>query len=525
MTVKNSLFVFLFITSTCFASNFNGYKNPVISGFHPDPSICKAGEDYYLVTSSFEYFPGVPLFHSKDLIHWEQIGHCLTRPSQLPLEKCSVSGGIYAPTIRYNKGIFYMITTNISRGNFIVHTKDPTGEWSEPVWLQQSGIDPSLFFEDDKCYLTVNPNNTIYLSEINPLTGQQLTTNKAIWTGTGGRYPEAPHIYKKDGWYYLMISEGGTEYGHKVTIARSKNIDGPYVSNPANPILTHSNVNAQSNPIQGTGHADLIQAEDNSWWMVCLAFRPQTGQHHLMGRETFLTPVKWDTNAWPVVNGNGTIDINMNVPTLPIKPVKEVSIATDFNEKILGFEWNFLRNPSINNYSLTENPGHLRLKTSLIKLDDIDSPTFIGRRQEHINFEATTSIDLLEVLNGDESGLTVFMNNKSHYDLFIKQGSKGSRLLVLRYRLGELTYLAAEIIIPKRKIYLQIKGDADFYSFAYSTDGIIFNKLHKMDVRYLSTETAGGFTGIYLGLFMTSINTHSKGIADFDKFTYLPGNQ
>ena len=522
---KNSLIAFLIIASTCLASNSNGYKNPVIQGFHPDPSICKAGEDYYLVTSSFEYFPGVPLFHSKDLIHWEQIGHCLTRPSQLALDKCGVSGGIYAPTIRYYKGIFYMITTNVSKGNFIVHTKDPAGEWSEPVWLKQSGIDPSLFFEDDKCYLTANPNNTIYLSEINPLTGEQLTTSKAIWSGTGGRYPEAPHIYKKDGWYYLMISEGGTEYGHKVTIARSRNIDGPYESNPANPILTHSNVNAQWNSIQGTGHADLIQADDNSWWMVCLAFRPQTGQHHLLGRETFLTPVKWDTNSWPVVNGNGTIDINMNVPTLPYKPVKESLYSTNFTEKKLGFEWNYLRNPSTNNYSLTENPGHLRLKASPIKLDDIDSPTFIGRRQEHVTFTATTTVDLFDSQIGDESGVTVFMNNKSHYDLLLKQTSNGKRSIVLRYRLGELTHTATEIIIPKGKVYFQVKGTADFYSFAYSTDGSLFHELNRMDTRYLSSETAGGFTGIYLSLFVTSQNEHSKAFADFDKFTYLPDNQ
>ena len=256
--------------------------------------------------------------------------------------------------------------------------------------------------------------------------------------------------------------------------------------------------------------------------MVCLAFRPQTGQHHLLGRETFLAPVRWDKNAWPVVNGNGTIDMNMNVPTLPYKPVKEVSYSTDFNENTLGFEWNYLRNPDTNNYSLTENPGYLRLKTSPVKLDDIDSPTFIGRRQEHINFAATTSVDLSEAQNGDESGLTVFMNNKSHYDLFLRQAANGQRLLILRYRLGELTHTAAEIIIPKGKMFLQVKGDADYYSFAYSTDGSSFHHLSKMDVRYLSSETAGGFTGIYLGLYITSEDTHSKGFADFDKFTYLP---
>ncbi len=510
----------IIITCSCFATKPSGYKNPVIPGFHPDPSICKAGDDFYLVTSSFEYFPGVPLFHSKDLVNWKQIGHCLTRSSQLPLEKCGVSAGIYAPTIRYHNGTFYMITTNVSsKGNFIVHTKNPADEWSEPVWLKQPGIDPSLYFEGDKCYLTSNPDNCIYLCEINPLTGEQLTTSKVIWGGTGGRYPEAPHIYKKDGWYYLMISEGGTEYGHKVTIARSKQIDGPYESNPANPILTHINVNAQLSPIQGTGHADLIQANDGSWWMVCLAFRPQSGLHHLLGRETFLAPVRWDKNAWPVVNGNGTIDVNMEVPTLPLQPVKEVSDTTDFDEKQLGFEWNFLRNPRNENYSLSEKKGCLRLKASPVKLDDIDSPTFAGRRQEHINFTATAVTDFFETQNGDEAGLTVFMNNKSHYDIFLRQTS-GKRTLVLRYRLGELTHTACEINVPKGQIYLQVKGSNDYYSFAYSSDGKNFQPLGKMNVCYLSSETAGGFTGVYLGLFAASQNQTSKAYADFDKFIY-----
>lgn len=268
------LFLLFFLTFANAGNESSGYTNPVIPGFYPDPSVCAVGDDFYLVNSSFEYFPGVPVFHSKDLINWTQIGYCLTRKSQLFLDKCVPSGGIFAPTIRYNNGMFYMITTDVSKGNFIVHTQDPAGEWSEPVWLKQRGIDPSLYFEGDKCYLTSNPDNTIYVSEINPLTGEQLTESRAIWGGTGGRYPEAPHIYKKDGWYYLLISEGGTEYGHKVTIARSRNIDGPYTSNPANPILTHMNVNAQQNPIQGTGHADLVQAKDGSWWMVFLAFRP-----------------------------------------------------------------------------------------------------------------------------------------------------------------------------------------------------------------------------------------------------------
>ncbi|WP_423126945.1 glycoside hydrolase family 43 protein [Gaoshiqia sp. Z1-71] len=524
MKIKQlTLFALVLVLATGSVVGQGTYQNPVIPGFHPDPSVCKAGDDFYLVTSTFEYFPGVPVFHSKDLVNWEKIGHCLTRPSQLNLKNVWPSGGIFAPTIRYHEGTFYMITTNVSdKGNFIVHTQDPAGEWSDPVWLKQKGIDPSLYFEGDKCYLTSNPGNCIYLSEIDPMTGEQLSESKAIWTGTGGRYPEAPHIYKKDGWYYLLISEGGTEYGHKVTIARSKNIDGPYDSNPANPILTHINVNAQSSPIQGTGHADLIQANDGSWWMVFLAFRPQSGLHHMLGRETFLAPVRWDKNAWPVVNGDGTVGLNMDVPTLPLQPFPKVSYSTDFNENKLGFEWNYLRNPVNENYSLSERKGYLRLKATPVSLDDLDSPTFVGRRQEHIDFTATATMELFDAQEGDESGITVFMSNTSHYDLFVKQSATGERVLSLRYRLGALTHTACEISVPEGNVYLQVHGDKDYYSFAYSTDGENFEPLDKVDVRYISSETVGGFTGIYLALFATSSAESSKAYADFDKFEYTP---
>lgn len=196
----------------------------------------------------------------------------------------------------------------------------------------------------------------------------------------------------------MLISEGGTEYGHKITIARSKTIDGPYESNPANPILTHINKNAQDNPIQGTGHADLVQASDGSWWMVCLAFRPQSGTHHLLGRETFLTPVRWDKNAWPVVNGDGTISLQMDVPTLPQHPFTEKAIRTEFKNGKLGPEWVYIRNYQPENYTFAS--GNLRLKATSVNLNNgKGSPTFVGRRQEHIDFTATTSMQLKKPLS------------------------------------------------------------------------------------------------------------------------------
>ena len=311
--MKRSFITFL-LSCIAIAATAQGYTNPIVKGFNPDPSVCRVGEDYYLVTSSFQYFPGVPLYHSKDLVNWEQIGHVLTRESQLHLKGANSNGGIYAPTIRHHDGKFYMITTNVSTvGNFIVSTDDIRGEWSDPVPVKVGGIDPSIFWDEDgKCWYTGSADGGILLCEINPDTGDVLSVPRRIWNGTGGRWPEAPHIYKKDGWYYLMIAEGGTEFGHMETIARSRHIDGPYQEAPHNPILAHYKAATQDNPIQGVGHADLVQAHDGSWWLVCLGFRTQSGMHHLLGRETFLAPVRWDEGAWPVVNATGDIAIEMN---------------------------------------------------------------------------------------------------------------------------------------------------------------------------------------------------------------------
>lgn len=512
--------ILAFNSLSIFSTNVNeGYKNPVIPGFHPDPSVCRVNDDYYLVNSTFCYFPGVPVYHSKDLVNWQQIGNCLTRESQVNLSKTTAWGGIYAPTIRYHEGTFYMITTNVSsKGNFIVHTDNPAGEWSEPVYIRQGGIDPSLFFEDGKCYLTTCPNNAIYIREINPKTGEILTDQKCIWGGTGGRYPEGPHIYKKDGWYYLLISEGGTEYGHNVTIARSRDIYGPYESNPSNPILTHRDKYTQTSPIQGTGHADLIQAHDGSWWMVFLAFRPQIDTHHLLGRETFLAPVRWDTNAWPVVNGNGTVSLDMNVPTLQLHPFETIAERQNFGESPLGPEWLYLRNPVTSNYEIK--PNSLRLKLTDVSIDDLQSPTFVGRRLQHIDFQTTTALSLSKSEIGDEAGLTVYMDFHSHYDVVLKKKQGGKYSVVLRYRLGNLNHIEKDIEVSANSVYLRVTGDKKLYTFSYSVDGKTFNDLGTMDVRYLSTETAGGFTGIVLGMFGVSDSKTSKAYADFKYFEY-----
>jgi alpha-N-arabinofuranosidase len=500
-----------------------GFDNPVLPGFYPDPSVCRVGDDYYLVNSSFQYFPGVPIHHSKDLIHWQPIGHCLTRPSQLELTKSGFWGGIYAPSIRYHEGTFYMVTTNTSnKGNFYVYTNDPAGEWSEPLWVAQGGIDPDLFFDDDGKTYFMSTEGGIRLCEIDIATGAQLTASTKIWQGTGGRYPEAPHIYKKDGYYYLLIAEGGTEYGHKVTIARSRLIYGPYEGNPANPILTHINESAQSNPIQGTGHADIIQAHDGSWWIVFLAFRPQIYTHHVLGRETFLAPVRWDMNAWPVVNGNGTAALHMDVPTLPQVAVPAPPVRDDFSAAKPGLEWNFLCNPHEENYSLTARKGYLRLRAATLTLNDIDSPTFLGRRQQHIRFRATAAVDFKNISEGAEAGLTTYMTNNHRYDLAVT-ARNGQHFLILTYYLGAMKHLEREVPLSGGKVYLRAESNGEHYTYYYSANGKDFEKLSAMDARFLSSETAGGFTGVYIGMFAQQGQRGASGAyADFDWFDYQP---
>ena len=484
----------------------HGYTNPVIPGFHPDPSVVRVGEDYYLVNSSFQFFPGVPIFHSRDLVHWQQIGNVLDRPEQLPLTNASAWLGIYAPTIRYHDGLYYMVTTNVGNGakgggNFFVTAKDPAGPWSNPVWLDQGGIDPSLFWEDGKCYLVSNPDVMIKLCEIDTTTGEQLTPSVDLWQGTGGRHPEAPHIFKKDGWYYLLIAEGGTEMGHSVTIARSRDIRGPYESNPDNPILTHLRRAAQNNKIQGTGHADLVQAHDGSWWMVCLAFRTQANNQHLTGRETYLAPVTWNEDGWPVVNGGNPIELQMNVPTLPQHPVATAPETYDFTTlSTFPHEWVFLRNPHTENYAFT--PEGLLLKGTDVTLQSLDSPTFVALRQLNPDFTASETFSVANLQSGARAGLTVYMDTHSHYDAYVTRTDPGTYRICLSYNLHALHKVEQSVAIPANaEITIKVVGSDDMYDFYYSLNDGDEHKLGSLNARFLSTETAGGFTGITLGMF------------------------
>ena len=498
---KKSKLLFLVISLCVLPLTAQVYRNPIIPGFHPDPSVCRVGDTFYLVNSSFQYFPGVPIFQSKDMIHWEQIGNVLDRESQVPLKGASSWQGIYAPTIRYYDGTYYMITTNIGNGgNFMVTAKDPKGPWSEPIWLKQQGIDPSLYFENGKCYMVSNPDNTIMLCEINPVTGEQLTESKALWKGTGGRYPEGPHIYKNDGWYYLLISEGGTEMAHRLTIARSKDIYGPYEPNPQNPLLTHCSLAGQYSQIQGTGHGDLVQAKDGQWWMVFLAYRNYGGAYHHLGRETFLAPVEWKKGAWPVVNGGNPVDSIMVVKSTSSfnpssLPIGETLQPSSFNLSSL-HKWLYIQNPLMENYELRD--GMLRLHPHGTLVEN-NRPTFKGVRQEGANMWVDAEMNLANDKTMPASaGLSVYQIQ----DGFINFGVE-NQSVVMRMKLKSIDYVVGQAPLPEgtEKVRLRIESDGEKYIFTCSLDGVMYNQVGDMDCALVSTEVAGGFTGVIIGVY------------------------
>ena len=461
---------------------------PLIAGFHPDPSICRVGDDYYLVNSSFQYFPGVPLYHSTDLVHWEQIGNILSRPSQLALEGATSWQGIYAPTLRYHDGTFYLITTNVSgKGNFIVSATNPLGPWSEPLWLEQGGIDPSLFWEDGRCYMVSNPGDAIWLCTIDPDTGRQLTESKLLWRGMGGRYPEGPHLYKKDGYYYLLISEGGTELAHSLTIARSRSIEGPYEPNPDNPILTNCCQKGQYKTVQGTGHGDFVQAADGSWWITFLAYRHFGGMYHHLGRETFLAPVEWPEGGWPVVNGGAPID------TARVAPQQRL-----FTQPFTHPAWVYIQNPVPKRYEFLDD-GTLRLHAGRPLVEN-QQPTFIGCRQEAANIIAEVDVTLTQSVARDEAGLSVYQINDGYQNFCVSRFGKGYSVK-LEARLKTMVDTQMRMLRADHA-RLRITSDGEVYTYQFSEDeGKTWQTVGSHSCTLVSTEVAGGFTGVVIGLY------------------------
>ncbi len=517
------------------------FRNPILPGFYPDPSICRVGENYYLVTSSFEYFPGLPIFHSRDLVHWHQLGHVLDRPSQLPLDGVRPSGGLYAPTIRYSRGTFYVINTLIDgltkAGNFIVTATDPAGPWSEPYWLESApGIDPSLFFDDDAgndhrgrawyvgnrmvTHSQYEGHTEIWLQELDLSTMCLIGEPYVLWDGAvkGAVWAEAPHLYKINGYYYLMIAEGGTSHNHAVTIARSRAVTGPYEPNPRNPILTHRHLGLDY-PIVGTGHADLVQTQAGEWWMVLLAMRPYGGYFYNLGRETFLAPVRWEED-WPVVSpGTGRVEFTYPAPDLPEQRRLAEPACDNFDGSTLAPVWNFIRTPRTDFWSLSERPGYLRLHLRPERLSEQSNPSFIGRRQQHIHFAARTALEFTPQDEHECAGLALVQSKDFYFLLVVTRGINTVVRLIKRAQ--GVDEMLAEQAVDAGRLYLQVEAHEQAYSFYIANQAGEWRPLaQEIDGRILSTPVAGGFVGTYIAMYASSNGLPSTNLADFDWFEY-----
>lgn len=508
--------------------------NPILKGFYPDPSICAVGEDFYLVNSSFCYFPGVPIFHSKDLSHWTQIGNVLTRSSQLPLEGCAHSQGIFAPTIRYHEGTFYMITTNVSAGgNFIVTASDPTGPWSEPYFLgpDAQGIDPSLFFDTDgKCYYVgTRPNQKgvryngdweIWVQELNLETMCLTGESQKIWKGAFHHviWPEGPHLYKKGDYYYLLIAEGGTGPNHSITVARSHSVFGPYENNPNNPIFTHRHLGSNY-PITCAGHSDLVETAQGDWYIVMLASRPHEGYTNL-GRETFLAEVIWEDH-WPVINpGCGVLQDTVNV-NLESQPPLPSFHSYYFGTNDLGPEFVMLRNPSPNMYQLLPQPVGLRLFLQQATLKEKSNPSYIGIRQQHYDYQVHTQVTCHTTTPNEVAGIVIMQNNLYHIRLEIYCANQEQFINLYTSENG-LDTLVTKVAIDNTPVQLKVVQEGHALSFYYKTHDTWCLVGHPLSTTLLSTEVSGGFTGCTLGMYASSNGLPTTGYADFGWFSYEP---
>ena len=508
--------------------------NPVLPGFHPDPSVCRAGEDYYLVSSSFEYWPGLPLHHSRDLVHWRPIGHAVDRPGQLALDGVRPSGGLYAASLHHAAGRFHLVCTLVDgtreSGTFLLTADDPAGDWSDPVWLPEApGFDPSLFFDDDggvhllgARQIHEDGRTEIWMRALDPGRGHLTGPEHVLFRGAlvGARWAEGPHLYRHDGWYHLVTAEGGTEFEHAVTTARSRNLTGPYENNPRNPVLTHRHL-GRAHPVTGAGHADLVRTPAGDWYALLLASRPYGGGPHAnLGRETFLARVAWE-DGWPVVNpGSGRLEEHTPV-ALPPHPWPAGDPVDHFDAPDLAPHWNLLRTPRTAFHSLTERPGHLRLRPLPQTLAEHTTPAFVGRRQRHHDMTATTALDFDPAAPGEQAGLAVLYDADHHVRLLVGAGPAGRRVLRLTVRDRGTDTVRAEIPLPAGPVVLGVTARGQQYTFTAARPDGPAEEVGGVDGRILSSAHAGGFTGTYLGMYATAPHP-TAARADFDWFRYAP---
>ena len=543
-------FVIIFFLTT---NGQEKFSNPIIKGGYPDPSICKVGDTFYIVNSSFEYFPGLPIHKSKDLINWELIGYGLHRKSQVDstvnLIDVQSNGGIHAPTIRHKDGVYYIITTNVyydeehkktDMVNFIITAENPVGPWSDPFHIQGApGIDPDLFFDDDGRVWYVgnqmpkNPNfdgeGEIWLQELDLSEFKLVGEKHLLWRGAcGGVWAEGPHMYKKDGRYYLLIAEGGTSFNHAVMVALSDNIEGPYISNPRNPILTSRHL-SYNNWVNSTGHGDIIELDDGRNYLVLLGIRNQIERGSNMGRETFIVPLTWERepfewketkHLWPVVAPEtGRVETLNDVIFNNSVQNKATHFTDNFDSTQLNINWNFRRYPIEDVYKINDEENRLNLFCHPNQITERGRAALLGFKQTESDFEYLTQMYFLPKSTGSEAGISLFQKDDNYINFtIIKKGDK-NYLQAYVVKNGEILESIKEQL-KQYKGYIKFKVIAykDEYKLFYSLKGIHFNLFTSLEGPYLKSN---GYTGAYLGLYATGNGKKNQDVASFDYVNYL----
>jgi xylan 1,4-beta-xylosidase len=510
------------------AAKPGNYRNPVLPGFHPDPSIVKVGQDFYLVTSTFGWFPGLPVLHSRDLVNWKLVGHAIDRPGMVDLTGMGVvADALYAPAITFHDGTFYILNTCVRcGGNFYVTAKDPAGPWSDPVWMDFEGIDPSLFVDEDgrgwvtnnglpKGEIKYEGHRAIWIQEFDLATGKLFGPRTQLVDG--GVHPEdqpiwaeGPHIYKHEGWYYLMPAEGGTADRHSQTIYRSRAPDGPYEAGPSNPILTQRDLPPdRPDRVEATGHADLVKLDDGSWWGVFLATRPFADQDTLLGRETWLLPVRW-VDGWPRFLDSGeAVPMEAKKPNLPQGPIADWSRWTERFDGPLSPEWLRMRNPSgVQWFAVDEG---LSLVAGSDAASSKGQPHFLGRRLRHPSAEYTARFSFTPEKAGDFAGLLAVMDESSFLAAGIELNDGSARQLVVRRKAtaegaanGDV--IATQALASPGEVELKLTIDEGEAAIAWRPAGRgAWRPLaNDVDVRHMASMNSGLFTGTMVGPYAYS---------------------
>lgn len=529
--------------------------NPILRGFNPDPSILRVGEDYYIATSTFEWFPGVQFHHSRDLRNWRLLAHPLTRRSQLDMLGNPSSGGIWAPCLSYSDGTYYLIYTDVKSHlgpfkdthNYLITASDIKGPWSEPVYLNSSGFDPSLFHDEDgrKWLLNMvwdhrkgrNRFGGILMQQYDERERKLVGPIRNIFEGTELGLTEGPHIYRKGGFYYLITAEGGTRWNHAVTVARSESLFGPYEVDPANPMLTSRN-NPEL-PLQRAGHADLVETPSGEWYMVHLCGRPlETSRMCNLGRETAIQKVEWTEEGWLRLAGGGNEPLlETAAPAgLPEHPFDESAHGTGtdhFDGKTLGIHLNTLREPADDAWlSLRERPGFLRLR-GRESFSSAHCQSLVARRQQSFAVEAETVVEFEPDTYQQMAGLVYYYNAKNWFYLRISRDEElGKSITILTSNQGQYDEpLERDISVDGwERVYLKLTLNYETAQFHYSADGHEWTAIGpELEAGRMSDENAEakrggflldqGFTGAFVGVCVQDLSGARKH-ADFNYFVY-----